>query len=572
MNIGRDPSVCPILTAKDSPDRVMPVAQDEPQTVLVVTALDVETKAVLRHVGEDWTEEVDGTGTVYYRGRFENWEVVVVEAGPGNTSTAVLASVAAVHFSPNVSLFVGVGGGIKDVKLGDVVVATKVHGYEAGKDTAGGFKPRPDLDRGGHPLTQRARAMRKRNEWHQRLNPDLSAVKPELFVEPIAAGEKVVASQRSETAKLIKKHYSDAIAVEMEGLGFLEAAHVHATIAVVIRGISDLLSKKAAADKKGWQKRAADAASAVAFEMLHKLSSAQPLAAPKKRQLPAANQPAKRVRPKTTRSARQKRSTHAAPVPAAPPPAPASPAPFLRMPHTLNEGAFFGANEVLARVGVPGVDEVQFLFQELPDGFIRLIPRIAKAQPIATAALLVAAQDAPLLKHRQYGALASLNRYGALAYDPGGPHHGGPAPLAWGTQLFPNGELWLASNTLVVRERGGRPAWVPIPFIPALLMEQTFYQKTHAAVAFAASRLGLTFPADIEFGVLGLEDVHLAVRDEDIRGPIQIDKVLSPHKLTSDFSQDIDRALLGFFNQLYDATGYARPDNLFGFPPNPPQL
>ena len=82
----------------------------------------------------------------------------------------------------------------------------------------------------------------------------------------------------------------------------------------------------------------------------------------------------------------------------------------------------------------------------------------------------------------QYGGFADINKYGAFAYDPGGPHRGGPAPLAWGTQLFPNGELWLASNTVVVRERGGRPQWVPIPFIPALVLEQTFYQKAHSAL------------------------------------------------------------------------------------------
>jgi nucleoside phosphorylase len=128
------------------------VVEDDTPTVLFVTALDVETKAILRHVGDDWTdEEVDGT--VYYRGKFEDWDVVIVEAGPGNTSTAVLASLAAAHFKPDVSLFVGVGGGIKDVKLGDVVVATKVYGYESGKDTSGEFKARPDLDRGAHPLT-----------------------------------------------------------------------------------------------------------------------------------------------------------------------------------------------------------------------------------------------------------------------------------------------------------------------------------------------------------------------------------------------------------------------------------
>jgi nucleoside phosphorylase len=120
----------------------------------IVTALDLETEAVLRHLGNDRTEEVDPNGTVYYRGTFEDYDVVVVEAGAGNTSTAVLTAVAAAHLRPEVSLFVGVGGGVKDVKLGDVVVATKVYGYEVGKATGGGFLPRADVGRGAHALTR----------------------------------------------------------------------------------------------------------------------------------------------------------------------------------------------------------------------------------------------------------------------------------------------------------------------------------------------------------------------------------------------------------------------------------
>jgi hypothetical protein len=54
------------------------VTEPEPQTVVIVTALDVETKAVLRHLSGDWTDEVL-QGTVYYRGKFEGWDVVVVE-------------------------------------------------------------------------------------------------------------------------------------------------------------------------------------------------------------------------------------------------------------------------------------------------------------------------------------------------------------------------------------------------------------------------------------------------------------------------------------------------------------
>jgi hypothetical protein len=416
--------------------------------------------------------------------------------------------------------------------------------------------------------SRNALAMRKRNEWRARVSVALRKTKPNLLVDPIAAGEKVVASQRSETAKFIKKQYSDAVAVEMEGRGFLEAAYVQSTVAVVIRGISDLLSKKHAADKKGWQKKAAATASAVAFEMLHKLRSATPLTTPSPAVLPKS----KKAHRAPVRKPRQNQAGRTAGLATALPAPSATPAatPFKRMPYTLNEGAFYVQGEVLARVGVPEVDEVQFSFQEPPDGFIRVIPRIAKPQPIPNAKLLTVARNAPLLKHRQYGGFADMNKYGAIAYDPGGPHRGGPAPLAWGTQLFPNGELWLASNTVVVRERG-RPQWVPIPFIPALVLEQTFYQKAHGAVAFAVSQLGLTFPADIECGVLSIEGVHLAVEDQDIRGPIRLNKIISSQELKTGSAAEIDRALVEFFDQIYDATGYARVVGQFHFPPGPPR-
>jgi hypothetical protein len=245
--------------------------------------------------------------------------------------------------------------------------------------------------------------------------------------------------------------------------------------------------------------------------------------------------------------------------------------PFLEVQPTLNEGSFFDQDEILGRVGVPNVDEVLFSFQKLPDSFVRLIPHTAKPQPIARAELLERAKQAPLLKHRQFGAFVSLNERGVLAYDPGGSHRGGPASLSWGTQLFPNGEVWLASNTTVVRERGGRPDWVPIPFIPALLAEQVFFEKTFAAVEFAVGQLGLEFPCDLQLGVLGLRGVMLAVNDNDIRGPIQSEKVVIRQTLETGTREEITEALLAFFNELYDVTGYARQQGLFHFPPGPPR-
>ncbi|MBB4383621.1 hypothetical protein GGD61_008323 [Bradyrhizobium sp. SBR1B] len=102
------------------------------------------------------------------------------------------------------------------------MVATKVYGYESGKDTAKGFQPRPDVQNTAHALEQRARVIRQGSDWKWRLDPAVKHADPAFFVTPIAAGEKVVASKKAATAKLIKEHYGDAVAVEMEGSGFLK--------------------------------------------------------------------------------------------------------------------------------------------------------------------------------------------------------------------------------------------------------------------------------------------------------------------------------------------------------------
>jgi nucleoside phosphorylase len=173
------------------------------QTVVIVTALDIETRAVLRQLG-DWNEEVV-QGTVFYTGTFDDWFVAVVEVGPGNVGAAAIADRGIGHFRADVALFVGVAGGVKDVTLGDVVVGSKVYGYEGGKDTESGFLPRADLQHSAHALEQRARAIAKRIRWHARLDRSINDGSPSLVVGPIAAGEKVVASSRARTAKFLEE-------------------------------------------------------------------------------------------------------------------------------------------------------------------------------------------------------------------------------------------------------------------------------------------------------------------------------------------------------------------------------
>src|SRR6266567_9064611 len=258
----------------------MPSASNGNQgTVVVLTALPVEFEAV-RAYGEYW-QEVECKGTLYERSIFstEAWSLlaVIAQIGAGNVGAALEVERAITCFQPRVVFFVGVAGGVKDVKIGDVVVATKVHSYESGKETEQHFLPRPDTAQTSYRLLQQAQVVKRNRDWQQRIKGNAAKLrtKPRVFVGPIGSGEKVVASARSALAQFLHSTYNDTLAVEMEARGALKAIHANSSVeALVIRGISDVLDGKSTADAKGSQERAARHASAFAFELLARLDPA----------------------------------------------------------------------------------------------------------------------------------------------------------------------------------------------------------------------------------------------------------------------------------------------------------
>lgn len=243
---------------------------------VILTALPVEYQAVQAHLSQ--LQERIHKGTVYQQGLFhakgQVWQVGIAQIGAGNASASLEAERAITYFEPDVVFFVGVAGGLKDAGLGDVVAATKVYGYESGKAYETSFSPRPDVGSSSYSLIQRAKAEANKQKWRRRIHKG----KPETishvraYVGPIAAGEKVVASTRSEIFSFLRDCYGDALAVEMEGRGFLHATHANESIpALVVRGISDCLDGKSEADASGSQEQAARHASAFAFEILAQL-------------------------------------------------------------------------------------------------------------------------------------------------------------------------------------------------------------------------------------------------------------------------------------------------------------
>jgi nucleoside phosphorylase/quercetin dioxygenase-like cupin family protein len=240
---------------------------------MIHTALPAEYKAVRVHL-KRLRQEVCDARAVYEVGVFQSplgdWEVAIAQIGVGTPSAAAAVERAVNHFQPTVVFLVGIAGGLKDVQHGDVVAATKIYGYESGKDSEE-FHPRPEIGRSSFALEQRSRYEAKFSAWRRRIRGRSSrAPVPSVYVGPIASGDKVLTSQRS--IDFFKKHYSDALAVEMEASGFMEALRAHPNVdALVIRGISDLITDKRRADRQNYQDLAATRAAAFAFQVLANL-------------------------------------------------------------------------------------------------------------------------------------------------------------------------------------------------------------------------------------------------------------------------------------------------------------
>lgn len=244
-------------------------------TVLILTPLPVEFAAVAHFLELEKNPEVyDGAAYEFavFNGKFHQYRIVLREPGMKNVDMALATERAIRYYNPQIVLLSGIAGGIKDVSIGDVVVASKVYGYESGKHDVDGFKARPVAEYLSDDLLANAQLRKRRDDWKKRVSD--TSEKAKVFIGPIAAGEKVVADINNATWQQIKLHYNDAIALEMEAYGFATALHGHKNVqGLVIRGISDMCEGKSETDKHDWQPTAAAHAAAFLFDILDELNA-----------------------------------------------------------------------------------------------------------------------------------------------------------------------------------------------------------------------------------------------------------------------------------------------------------
>lgn len=241
--------------------------------VLILTPLPLEYDAVVKHLTGARNPTIRDAAAYEmgtFIGKHHTYSVAVREPGMKNVDMALATEKAIQHIKPQIVLLIGIAGSVKDVRIGDVVIAGSAFNYESGKETESGFLARPAEYHFSEDLLAHAQVLSRSQAWKKRTSD--GAPEATVLIGPIASGDKVVAGTDNPTFERIKQNLSHIKALEMEAGGFGRTVQSHRHLhALVIRGISDMCAGKAETDQQNWQPIAAERAAAVGFELLDEM-------------------------------------------------------------------------------------------------------------------------------------------------------------------------------------------------------------------------------------------------------------------------------------------------------------
>ncbi len=173
-------------------------------------------------------------GCHFYTGQLDGFEVVLLQSGIGKVAAAVGTTLLLEEFKPDCVINTGSAGGFHStLNVGDVVVSTEVRYHDANV-TAFGYEM-------GQMAQQPAAFLANENlmqavEFALSQNSETHAVRG-----LICTGDAFVCS--AEQQDFIRKHFPEAVAVEMEAAAIAQVCHQFNVPFVVVRAISDVADK-----------------------------------------------------------------------------------------------------------------------------------------------------------------------------------------------------------------------------------------------------------------------------------------------------------------------------------------
>lgn len=232
---------------------------------------------------------------------------------------------------------------------------------------------------------------------------------------------------------------------------------------------------------------------------------------------------------------------------------------FPATPSTVTPAIYFKPNEPLAEFGEES-DRVEY---SRPDGrgfYLRVIPRGPLPQPFTRSELLGSIRRVGLRPlWRNPSGLFAANGYGAIVVEPESVRGGAVQALA---QVFANGEVWALAPWLLKDNAYGK-------FVPGQAFETTFRARLEDYVALLAEELRIPLPFTVEAGAVGLKGMRIVVdqNPDTAFGPIHDDAFRVERVLNDSTEGALDQVALDIFEAFFRASGYRRPQGLFGFPP-----
>jgi len=250
---------------------------------LIITALPEEREGIAKYLPGLQVHSGDGTGDarVYYQARLNlpgKPLVVVTTIGrPGRVSAATAATVAIKRWCPDVVLLVGIAGGLskKNVRLGDVIVASHIFDYEHQRLRDGRA---PEIHTNvwqADPNLHRAATDRGSGRWPGSilLHPPDGRI-PGCRQGTVASGDKFVADEKF--LATIDTDQARLLGVEMEGAGVACACaeSEHRPRFLMIRAVSDHPDARTgnrgdAAARATWRTYACHSAGLFAVDVIH---------------------------------------------------------------------------------------------------------------------------------------------------------------------------------------------------------------------------------------------------------------------------------------------------------------
>lgn len=221
----------------------------------------------------------------------------------------------------------------------------------------------------------------------------------------------------------------------------------------------------------------------------------------------------------------------------------------------IGSAFFFGDGQVLGR---NKSDNIEWVMPFRSVFYLRVMPTRPLVRPLPLDLLL---QNAGRFgAFGDGGAIVRENEYGVAVINPAG----NTSNVDSLTQYFRSGEIW-GINAYVLREGDqGDRKW-----LPSHGLEHYTAESLHFYLQFLQSVAGIDPPFTVEAGLHGIKGLNLVHSGFQIRNAkMSEDSWTFRRVLQNTDLATQDKYLLEYYERVHDLSGHARPDRLYGFPPN----